>query len=143
MKKFLPLIVIVLLVGAVAFFGGMKYGQSKVASNGGQGNFRNLSPEQRQQMTQQLGNGAVGRSGNNSATGDIISKDDQSITVKLSNGGSKIVFYSNTTTIDKFAQGTAGDLEVGKTVSVSGTANQDGSVTAKSIQIRPEVPKQL
>lgn len=69
--------------------------------------------------------------------GEIISKDEKSVTVKLRDGGSKIVFYYDGTKIDKFVSGNAADLEVGKNVVVSGTTNFDGSVTAQSVQVRP------
>ena len=72
-------------------------------------------------------------------SGDIISKDAMSITVKLRDGGSKIVFFSDTTEISRFASGSASDLLVGKSVMVNGKTNDDGSVTAQSIQLRPAV----
>lgn len=139
-KTLLIILVIVIAVGGGAFYGGMKYAQSKTSQTLSQGNFQNLSPEERAQRFQQmgLGNGRSGnRTGANFTAGEIIAKDDKSITVKMQDGGSKIIFYSDTTEIGKSATGTPGDLEVGKTVSVSGTANQDGSITSQSIQIRP------
>lgn len=142
-KKLLPIIIVVIVVGVGAFYGGMKYGQSKGSQSAG--SFVNLTPEQRQARLQQFGAGGVGaqrgtQTNGGFASGEIISKDDKSITVKLQDGGSKIIFFSDTTEIVKLASGTLGDLEVGKTVSVNGKANQDGSVTAQSIQIRPVNP---
>ncbi len=148
MKKILPIVlVIMVVVGGGAFYGGMKYAQSKSLSRSGQGNFQNfqnLSPEERQQRLQQVGAAGVGlggkrSEGSNFASGDIIAKDDKSLTIKLQDGGSKIIFYSDTTEVNKFVSGAPSDLEVGKTVTVNGEANQDGSVTAQTIQLRPAI----
>ncbi len=138
MKKTLLIIfVVAIIVGGGAFYGGMKYGESKTSQG--------LSQAQRQQRLQQMGTGTAGsfgnRAGNQSGagfiSGDIIAKDNNSITVKLPDGGSKIIFFSDSTEISKFVNGASNDLEVGKTISVNGTTNQDGSLTAKSIQLRP------
>ncbi len=131
-KIILIFIAIALVVGGGAFYGGMKYGQNSWRS--GFQNFDNLSPQQRQQM----GGAFRGNNGGNNglAIGEIIAKDDKSITVKLSNGSSKIVFFSDSTQISKSVSGSSSDLSSGKTVSVNGTANQDGSITAQSIQLR-------
>ena len=150
------LIVIVIatavVVGGGAFFGGMKYAESKSpqgrVSQADFQNLQNLSPEERQQRLQELGanagagfRGAGGgqRGGGGFTAGEIIAKDDKSITVKLSDGGSKIVFLSDSTTISKMTDGTKSDLEIGKQVTVNGSANSDGSVTAQSIQLRPNL----
>lgn len=146
MKKILPIIIIVVIVAAGAFFGGMKYGQSKSSVNLGRDNFQNMTPEERQQRVQQMGTAGVGfrgdREGSGFASGEIISKDDKSVVVKLQDGGSKIIFFSDTTEVGKFVDGTSNDLEIGKTVVVNGKTNSDGSITAQSIQMRPEVPNQ-
>ncbi len=134
-KALVAVAVIVILVGGGAFYGGMKYAQSKVPQRTGQGNFGDLQRSGAANMGGLRGNGSGGFT-----TGEIIAKDSSSVTVKLNNGGSKIVFYSDATEVDKFAKGTAGDLQVGKSVTVSGQANQDGSLTAQTIQIRPARP---
>jgi len=142
-KKLLPVvIVLMIIVGGGAFYGGMKYNQSK--NKGSNQGFRNLSPEQRQQLGANargsFGPGRGNQGGANFTGGEIIAKDDKSITLKLRDGGSKIIFFSDSTEVDKFINGGTGDLEIGKTIMVNGTANQDGSITAQSIQLRPENP---
>jgi hypothetical protein len=132
MKKILPIILVVVIVGVVCFFGGEKYAQSKVAGNFlGKGNFNGqFGGRQNASSTKNFSGGGM-------VSGEIISMDTDSVTVKLQNGSSKIVFYSNSTEISKMATGTAADLKVGQTIMTSGTSNSDGSVSAKTIQIRP------
>ena len=145
-KRLLTIIAVAIVAGGAGFYGGLKYSQSKTGRNfaGNFQNMANLSDEERQQRMQEMSAaniaGRVGgnRSGAGFASGEIISKDDKSITVKLRDGGSKIIILADSTEISKFASGEKTDLEVGKQVSVSGTANQDGSITAQSIQLRPE-----
>lgn len=142
MKKTLPIFIIILMVAAGgAFYGGMLYGKSTKTVRGNFQDFANLTPEQRQQRLQEMGVNGGGRVGGGQGggfvAGEIITKDDKSITIKLRDGGSKIIFFGTAIEVSKFTNGVASDLEVGKTVSVSGVANSDGSITAQSIQIRP------
>ena len=145
MKKILPVVIVlgIVAVGGGAFYGGMKYGQSKNSLSFQ--DFQNLSPEQRQQSFQANTGGnsqrGAGRgTGQNFLAGEVINKDEKSLTIKMPDGSSKIVFYSDSTEIGKFVNGTSSDLEAGKTITVNGKANQDGSITAQSIQLRPANP---
>ncbi|MFZ5363930.1 MAG: DUF5666 domain-containing protein [Patescibacteria group bacterium] len=136
MKKFLPVVIaIVIIIGGGAFYGGMKYAESKNSSfkRNGFPDFGKELPVDGQRF-----NGGAGRStGGNFTSGEIISVDDRSLTVKFPDGGSKIIFFSDSTKITKLAEGIKEDLKVGETVTASGTANDDGSITAEVIQLRP------
>ncbi|HBW74172.1 MAG: hypothetical protein UX10_C0004G0032 [Candidatus Magasanikbacteria bacterium GW2011_GWA2_45_39] len=147
-KNVIIFVVAFVVVGGGSFFAGMKYSQNK-QSGANIANFANLSPEERQARRVQMvsggqnGGARSGRAGGATGgfiSGDILSKDDKSITVKLRDGGSKIVFLSQITQIMKSVEGLVGDLTEGEQVSVSGAANSDGSVNAQSIQIRPQMP---
>lgn len=147
MKKILPIVIIaVIIVSAGSFYGGMKYGQSQspVSRRAGLSQFQNLTPEQRQQFQQNGGQRRIGGSqgAGGFTAGEIISKDDKSITVKLGDGGSKIIFYSDSTIIGKMTAGSPADLTVGEQITTTGTANADGSLTAQTIQIRPATTTQ-
>lgn len=126
-KKMLPIMIVIIVLVAVGFFyGGMQYKSSKTPTRG--------------QFVGGLPQGGMARADNkNNASfvnGEILSKDNQSITVKLNNGGSKTVLFSTSTTIGKMATGTAEDLSVGTLVMVTGKSTTDGSLTAETIQIR-------
>ncbi len=144
MNKLITIVIAVaVVVGGGAFYGGMKYAQSQAPQRNAQG-FQNLSPEERQQRIRQFGGSGGGNrgAGGGFTSGEILSKDDKSITVKMRDGGSKIIFYSDTTEVGKFVNGAPSDLEVGKTVTINGSTNPDGSITAQSIQIRLAMPTQ-
>ncbi len=131
--------VIVLMAGGMFYFG-MKYGETKASSGRltqrGAGGM-NIGPAGGQKRS---GAGQLtGVSNGDFANGDIISKDDKSITIKTKDGGSKIVYYSDATIIGKSISGTVSDLSSGETVMVNGKANPDGSIVSQNIQIRPSV----
>jgi hypothetical protein len=69
--------------------------------------------------------------------GEIIESGDDSVTVKLMDGTSKIVLFSDKTEINKAQQAQTADLKVGEKVMVMGQENSDGSVTAQNIQLNP------
>ncbi len=88
-------------------------------------------------------NGQVGRAGARAGggftAGQIVSSSNGSISIQQQNGSStEIVLISPTTQILKSVVGTPSDLSNGTTVTVTGTSNSDGSLTATAIQIRPK-----
>jgi hypothetical protein len=130
MKKNIIIIIAVIVVVSIgSFFLGMLTSGGKCPRGGfGQNGFNGVD---KPTVT-----GLQNRAG--AINGEIIAKDDVSITVKMRDGGSKIVLYSTSTEISKFASGTLDDLVIGETIMVSGQTNQDGSVAAKTIQLRPQ-----
>ncbi len=143
-RSIIIIVVVALVVGGAGFFGGTIYEKSSLTKQGllrgtvrgqlGQGQ------EQSGQLGQNRPGGAGfnrGGNGENFTTGEIISGDDKSITVKAQDGSSKIVFFSDSTTIGKATQGSAADLVSGEQVIVNGKSNSDGTLTAQNIQIRP------
>lgn len=139
-KKMLSGVLVTLVVaGSLGFYGGVRYAQSK-----GLAGPQSFQSGQGQQAFGQARNGqgtlAARRNtmGGGFLSGDVLSKDDKSITLKLRDGSSKIVFYSASTSVGKAVAGSSSDLAAGQQVTVAGTANADGSVTAQQIQIRPE-----
>lgn len=123
-KTYLTSAVLIVLAAGAGFFGGMKYQQSQ-RPNFPAGNFASRNSQ---------------RNGQNNfrpVAGQILSVDDKSITVKLSDGSSKIVLLTGSTTLSQSATASATDLKVGENVAAFGTDNSDGSVTAANIQINP------
>jgi hypothetical protein len=128
-KNSLIIIVMAAMVGGGAFFGGMKYQQSKQPRG-----FR------------QFANGGTNVQNRNlnfrPVTGEIISSDDKSITVKLADGSSKIVLLTDNTSYNKASEASKTDLKTGEKVMVSGAQNSDGSVTAQFVELNPIIRNQ-
>jgi len=120
-------IVAVLIFAGGGFYGGMKYQNYRMAKR-----VRGFASGQ--------GLGSRGsnqnRNGGSFTAGNITAKDDKSITVKSPDGSSKIVYFSDSTTVAKSEKGTSGDLVVGQNINANGKANSDGSIAAENIQIR-------
>jgi len=137
--------ILVIVIGAGAFYGGTlwkksslnKQGLLRSSNNNIPGGNRQSGGENQDQNRQGRGGFGRGGNGNNFASGEVISKDDNSLTLKMPDGSSKIVFFSGSTTIGKSIPVSAIDLANGDQVMVNGTGNPDGSLAAQNIQIRP------
>ncbi|MFA6585963.1 MAG: hypothetical protein WCS86_02260 [Candidatus Paceibacterota bacterium] len=134
---------IIILMGV--FYGGMTYGKSQIplfGSNGFNQNGQNRTGQPG------MGNRNGRMNGSGFVSGEILSKDANSVTVKINNidpnstntqVGSKIILLGTSTEVTKTITGSLNDLATGTQIIVTGTANTDGSITAKTIQIRPQV----
>lgn len=133
----LTIVLICIIVAIAAFFGGMKYQQSKSPFGMGAGQFRQRGAQGAMNAGQngqfRARNGGFG----GGTIGKILSIDAETITVQLMDGSSKIVNLSNTTTISKTATASKSDLKVGDTVAAIGAPNADGSVNADRVQLNP------
>src|SRR5579872_3554882 len=137
MKAMKPIYVVILVVVVVAaaFYGGLTYEKGKVASSfaaGGAGG----------RFGGRFGGGAGGAdvgfgraNGMMPVSGQIVASGNNTITVKLSDGSSKIVDLSSQTKINKTTQGTATDLTTGQQVTAFGSTNSDGSITAQAVNV--------
>lgn len=124
-------IIVAVLVGALGFYGGMQYQKSQ------RGSFPGGTTQGFPRGTNQQG--GTGRQGNTAGirpiSGEITVMDSESITVKMKDGSTKIVIFSDSTKINKTSDGLKSDLKTGIQVTAIGTENSDGSVTAQSISI--------
>ena len=142
MKRWLiPVIVVVIVaIGVGAFFGGRAAGGGTPTVAEAMKVIQNMTAAERQTLGQGGGTGgqigASNRAGGfgGLTSGSIISSDASSITVKLSDGSTKIILYSDSTTISTSTKGSSADLTAGQEVRVTGTTNSDGSITATNIQ---------
>lgn len=121
--------VITLVVGGLAFYGGIQYQKSQSSTG------RNFMMGQNGGRNGQTG---TRRMGNGPVSGEILSVDDTSITVKLTDGSSRIILITEKTIFNKTATVEKSELKVGGKVGVFGTSNTDGSVTAQNIQLNPQ-----
>lgn len=131
MKTALQIALSALLAAAVAFYGGVTYGRSNGVAGGTRGGF--------------AAQGAPGQAGANAvrfrggfAGGEVISAEGKSITVKSADGSTRTVYFDSNTRVLRSEEATLTDLAKGSTVVVTGTSGDDGSVTARSVQIVPK-----
>lgn len=125
MKNTLFCLFIAVISLGIGFYGGILYQKNQQQSRFSQ--FANLRQGQNQLP-----------SGMRPISGEIIKKDEDSLTIKLRDGSTKIVFLTEKTTISKSTTGSKEDLKEKINVFILGQQNSDGSITAENIQINPK-----
>jgi len=129
-KKLIPIIVAFIIVAGGTFYGGMRFQEYRTKSQFGKMSDNMGRPGSGQRS------GAPNVKGGSMTDGEIIAKDDKSVTVKTQDGSTKIVYFADSTTISKQTNGSPSDLSEGVQVMASGNKNSDGSIAATNIQIR-------
>ena len=80
------------------------------------------------------------RGGNQSANGfiagTVAKENSESLTIDTRDGNSHLVLLTPATSVFKSVAGSLTDVTIGSTVTVSGSTNSDGSISADSIQLR-------
>lgn len=139
-KIVIACVITAVLAGGVGYVGGVKMSPLKrsVMFNSRSGQTMNL---RNNNQNNQNGNGItnapnmMGRGG--AITGEVIAKDNKSLTIKMSDGSSKIVIISDKTNYRMASESSLDKIEVGTKVATFGDSNSDGSTTATSIEINP------
>jgi preprotein translocase subunit YajC len=125
MKNTIFYLFIAVISLGIGFYGGVLYQKNQQQARFSQ--FANLRQGQNRLP-----------SGMRPISGEIIKKDEDSLTVKLRDGSTKIVFLTEKTTISKSTTGSKEDLQEKINVFILGQQNSDGSITAENIQINPK-----
>src|SRR5579872_5079508 len=125
------IVVVAIVVAAIGFYAGMKYDQSKATTAS-----QSLYGARGQAGGFRRGTGNVGANGT-AVRGQVVASDANSITVKLSDGSSKIINISSSTSFVKSSKASESDIQNGNTVAAFGSSNSDGSITATNVQINP------
>ncbi len=140
-KTFL-MVALLVIVSLGSFFVGTKYQQKKLVSGFGlPARFGNTQGPGRNMRPNDINDAGIRNRGQmpgfKQTFGEIIGTDDRSITVKLVDGSSKIVWLSDSTLINQSVEASVSDLKMGVKVAVNGETNSDGSVTGRNIEINP------
>ncbi len=129
-KIILIMLVIAVICGGVGYKIGGKISQVKRFAQFGQmGQKDGQMPRLRQGFGGQVGQGR------RHTEGEILSVDDKGVTVKLADGSSKIVLFSDKTTYALSTTADKSKVVVGQKVDIVGDLNTDGSVSAASVQL--------
>jgi len=139
-------VVVVLILVAGSFYGGTLYGKQQAQAAMPQAfrermaQFGQGGQEATGEQQVQPGPGGFGRlggQGGGGIVGQIEEIAGDTLIITDFNGQQTRVQVTDTTLIEKYASVTVVELEAGEQVVVSGSENEDGSITARSVQVAP------
>ncbi len=130
-NNWLITIVVVIIGLGIGFYGGIVYQRNQIRSR-----FAQFGNQMRQFVRGQNGQNIPFSQGVRPIRGEIVKKDTDSIVVKLPDGSTRIVFFTEKTSLTKSTNAKVEDLKEKEIVFVVGQENDDGSITAENIQIR-------
>ncbi len=130
-KTLIIFVALFLVGGASGFFGGTQYQKSKSPLSSLQrfgamaGNFNGDPTSQRRGLAE----------GQTAVSGEVISKDATSLTIKLPDNSSKVILLTNDVPVRQTTESNLESVKVGESVMIQGQQNQDGSITAQLVQV--------
>jgi len=133
-KTVIIIVAFLVLVAVVAgsFWAGMSFGQAR--ANQARQQFRGPGGQGPGLFgTPQPGQGGAGRFGGG-VMGTIEAVEGNTLIITTQEGSVRVQ-TTDTTLIEKYTAVTIGDLKAGEGVMVSGTRQEDGSYTARSIRV--------
>jgi pectate lyase len=131
------LILVALLIAGLSFFAGTRYQLNRLNNSRMVGEKSMIGNQRGQQfaVSSDTKSSQNNLSGGTMISGELLSQDEQSLTVKIADGSTKIVIVADSTIYKKSSDAALTDLTIGENLSILGTNNTDGSVTAKTITI--------
>lgn len=125
-----------IVTGGAGFWGGTRYSGERRTM------MRVQNTEGRPYGNRVTQGGPSAPMGQRSTAGEVTAKDDKSITVKMNDGSSRMIILSDKTTYRTSEESSLDVITVGTKVAVFGESSNDGSMTAASIEINPQMMSQ-
>lgn len=132
-------VLLVVVIAGGSFYGGMIYGENQAqAEIPVLGNAEGM-PGGREQFGAPPGadRGQIPGAQGGSLFGEIQSIGNGEMTIVDQSGEQVQIYVTDTTLIQKQAEVTLADLAEGETVIISGSRGDDGSITARTLQVSP------
>ncbi len=124
-------IIIAIVVGGLAFWGGIQYQKSRFSSSFGSGG-RPVVGLNRLSGNQDESNSSRAFL---PVSGKVISVEEETITIETQDVGTKIVALSDSTQISKTIQGSLADLKAGEQIMVVGLEDASGVIVAQNVSV--------